>query len=161
MQDGNAVPDGVAGMAPGPRLAAVLAPVELGAVPDEQLLEVLSAEWRQLAHQQARVWAVMAQIASRDPSSGVAGGGPGWTPDQVFESAVDEVRAELRLTRRAARRELDYADAVAAVPRVARALRSGLIDRGRAVVRAEACADLTPGQVAKLLDRVLPGAAAV
>ncbi|MDT4927120.1 MAG: hypothetical protein QOG01_4833, partial [Pseudonocardiales bacterium] len=104
MQDGNAVPGGVAGMAPGPQLGAVLAPIEVGAVPDEQLLEVLSAERRQLAHQQGRVWAVMAQLATRDPMLAVAGG-PVWTPDQVFESAVDEIRAELRLTRRAARRE--------------------------------------------------------
>ncbi|MDT4923945.1 MAG: hypothetical protein QOG01_1658, partial [Pseudonocardiales bacterium] len=47
-------------MPPGPALCGVLAPIEVGAVPDEQLLEVLSAEWRQLAYQQARVWAVMA-----------------------------------------------------------------------------------------------------
>ncbi|MDT4925177.1 MAG: hypothetical protein QOG01_2890, partial [Pseudonocardiales bacterium] len=126
-------------MAPGPALGAVLAPIEVGAVPDEQLLEVLEAEWRQLAHQQARVWAVMAQLATRDPMLGIAAG-PVWTPDQIFESAVDEIRAELRLTRRAARRELEYADTVAAVPRVAQALRSGVLDRARAVVLAEGCA---------------------
>ncbi|HEX3335270.1 MAG TPA: hypothetical protein VHS54_02345, partial [Jatrophihabitans sp.] len=142
MQDGNAVPDGVAGMAPGPALCAVLAPVEVGAVPDVELLEVLAAEWRQLAYQQARVWAVLAELATRDPMAGVPGA-RAWTSEQVFESAVDEVRAEVRLTRRAARRELEHAVGVVAVPRVARALRAGVLDRGRAVVLAEACADLT------------------
>ncbi|MDT4923207.1 MAG: hypothetical protein QOG01_920, partial [Pseudonocardiales bacterium] len=160
MQDGNAVPGGVAAMPPGPQLGAVLAPIEVGAVPDEQLLEVLSAEWRQLAYQQGRVWAVMAQIATRDPMIGI-GGGPVWTPEQVFESAVDEIRAELRLTRRSARRELEHADTVAAVPRVAQALRAGVLDRARAVVLAEGCADLTPEQAATLVDEVLAGAGAV
>ncbi|MDT4922703.1 MAG: hypothetical protein QOG01_416, partial [Pseudonocardiales bacterium] len=85
MAAGNAVPDGVAGMLPGAALCAVLAPIELGAVPDEQLLEVLAAQWRQLSYQQGQVWAVMAQIATRDPMLGAAGG-PVWTPDQIFES---------------------------------------------------------------------------
>ncbi|MDT4924073.1 MAG: hypothetical protein QOG01_1786, partial [Pseudonocardiales bacterium] len=160
MQDGNAVPGGVAGMAPGPQLGAVLAPIEVGAVPDEQLLEVLAAESRQLAYQQARVWAVMAQIATRDPMLTVAGG-PVWTPEQIFESAVDEIRAELRLTRRAARRELEHADTVTGIPRVAQALRAGVLDPARAVVLAEGCADLTDEQAAKLVDEVLAGAGAV
>ena len=46
-------------------------------------------------------------------------GGPVWTPDQVFDSAVDEIRAELRLTRRAAAREVEHAEAVMALPPVA------------------------------------------
>ncbi|MDT4926826.1 MAG: hypothetical protein QOG01_4539, partial [Pseudonocardiales bacterium] len=160
MQDGNAVPGGVAGMAPGPALCCALAPIEVGAVPDEQLLEVLAAQWRQLSYQQGQVWAVMAQIATRDPMLGI-GGGPVWTPDLVFESAVDEIRAELRLTRRAARRELEYADAVTGIARVAQALRAGVLDRRRAVVLAEGCAELTPEQAATLVDEVLPGAGAV
>ncbi|HEX3335453.1 MAG TPA: hypothetical protein VHS54_03265, partial [Jatrophihabitans sp.] len=90
MQDGNAVPDGVATMLPGPRLGVVLAPVEVGAVPDVRLLEVLAAEWRQLAYQQARVWAVLAELATRDPMAGLPGA-RAWTPERVFESAVDEV----------------------------------------------------------------------
>ena len=105
-------------------MCGLLATVEPSAVPDEQLLAVLSAEWRQLSYQQARVWATMAEIGSRDPMLTVPGG-PSWTPDQVFDSAVDEIRAELRLTRRAATRELEHADAVCALPPVARALAAG------------------------------------
>ena len=39
--------------------------IELGAVPDQQLLEMLAAQWRQLARQQAQVWATMAEIGPR------------------------------------------------------------------------------------------------
>src|SRR5436305_13802114 len=114
----------------GPGLAAVLARVQLAATPDERLLEVLKAQWRQLAYQQAQVWAVMAELASRTPLLGLPQAG-GWTPDQVFDSAVDEVRAELLLTRRAARREVEHAELVAGLPRVARAVATGEIDRVR------------------------------
>src|SRR3954470_15611440 len=144
-------------MPTGPQLCALLAPIEVGAVPDEQLLELLTAQSRQLAYQQAQLWVTMAEIAKRNPMLTVRGG-PAWTPDQVFDSAVDEVRAELRMTRRAATRELEHADAVMALPPVARALAAGAIDRARAIVLADGCWDLTPEQSTKLLAEVLPGA---
>ncbi|MDT4916175.1 MAG: hypothetical protein QOH89_875, partial [Pseudonocardiales bacterium] len=153
----GAIQDELTGTPTGPRLSALLETIELGAVPDVDLLAVLSAESRQLAHQQARVWAAMAEVASRDPMPY----GEPWTPDKVFESAVDEVRAELLLTRRSARREVGYAEAVVAFPRVLAALQCGHLDRGRAIVLAEGCLDLTAEQAGELLDRLLPGAAAV
>src|SRR4051794_16308059 len=61
------VPNGLAETPTGAGLCTLLEPVELGAAPDGGLGEVLAAEWRQLGYQQARVWAVMAEIASRDP----------------------------------------------------------------------------------------------
>jgi len=152
----SAVGRGLASVPTGPRLCALLAPVEIGAVPDEQLLEVLSAQWRQLAYQQAQVWATMAELASRNPMPNQA-----WTPDQVFDSAVSEVRAELRLTRRAASRELEHADTVAARPPVLQALQAGRIDRARAIVLAGGCLGLTDAQAERLLDEVLPGAGEV
>ena len=48
-------PGDFAGLVPGAGLCAALEPVEPGAMPDSALLEMLSAEWRQLAYQQARV----------------------------------------------------------------------------------------------------------
>jgi hypothetical protein len=156
----SAISDGLAQVPTGPELCALLPPVRLEAVPEERLLELLSAQWRQLSYQQAQVWAVLAEIASRDPMPNLPGGA-GWTPEQIFDSAVDEVRAELRLTRRAARRELEHADAVTALPQVAQALAAGVIDRARAIVLADGCLDLTEAQQAKLLDELLPEAAAV
>jgi hypothetical protein len=133
---------------------------ELGAVPDSQLLELLTAESKRLAYQQARVWAVLAEIAHRDPTPNLPPGAR-WTKEQIFESAVDEVRAELRLTRRSARRELERADAVFAAPRVAQALADGAIDRARAIVLSDGCLDLTDAQTTKVLDTVLPDAGRV
>src|SRR5438132_647695 len=112
----------------GPELCAALAGFEPSEVGDDQLLSLLAAETRQSCYQQARQWAVMAELARRPPML-LAPGEPDWTPVQVFDSAVEEIRAELRLTRRAARRELEHADAVMAQPRIAQALASGAIDR--------------------------------
>ena len=140
----------------GAGLGALLAPIDASAVPDVELLELLTAETRQLAYQQARQWAVMNELANRAP-----GNFPGaelWQPDEIFEAAVDEVRAELVLTRQGARTELAYADQVCAQPRVAAALRSGAIDRQRAIVITEGCFGLTDEQAAQLVDDVLPGA---
>src|SRR4051794_41962234 len=107
----GAVPGGLAAMLPGPELGAVLASVEVGAVPDASLLDVLTAQSRQLAFQQAQLWAVMAEIGARDPMT-VGPGGPGLSPEQVFESAGEEIRAELVLTRRPARPALTHAHQV-------------------------------------------------
>jgi hypothetical protein len=84
---------------------------------------------------------------------------PRLTPEQIFDSAADEIRAELRLTRRGALRELRHADAVCAQPRILAALQRGELDRTRAIVLAEGVFDLTGEQGCELLDRVLPGAA--
>lgn len=65
---------------------------------------------------------------------------------------------ELLLTRRSADTEVGHATAVAGLPQVADALRSGVLDRRRAIVLADACTDLTDQQTANLLDTVLPQA---
>jgi hypothetical protein len=153
----GAFPPGLADTPTGPGLCAVLEPIELSAVPDRDLMAVLAGQSRQLAYQQARVWATMAEAARRDPMLG----GKRWTPMEMFESAVDEIRAELRLTRRSARRELTHADLVSEVPRVAAALERGELDRGRAIVLAEGCADLAAEHATELLDRLLPDAGTV
>jgi len=140
----------------GAGLGALLEPIDAATVPDVELLELLTAETRQLAYQQARQWAVMNELARRAP-----GNFPGavlWRPDEIFEAAVDEVRAELVLSRQGARAELGYADQVFAQPRVAAALRSGAIDRQRAIVITEGCFGLTDEQAAQLVDEVLPTA---
>src|SRR4051812_29547954 len=95
------VPEGLAAMLPGPELGAVLASVEVGAVPDASLLEVLSAQSRELAFRRAQVGAVMAEMGARAPMAGVPGGGV-LSREQVFEPAGEETRAELVCPRRSA-----------------------------------------------------------
>lgn len=147
-------------MPTGPELGMRLALIDPHSVSDDELLDLVSAQYRQSAHQQAQLWKALAELATRDPMPNLPPG-TSWTPDQIFDSAVDELRAELLLTRRSAKRELTHADAVAAVPAVMRALTDGTIDRARAIVLADGCSDLTDAQRTVLLDEVLPQAARV
>jgi hypothetical protein len=157
---GDTLPHGLAGMPTGPGLCAELAVLDPHHTEDEPLLELLSAQSRQLAYQQAQQWAVMAEIAVRDPMPNLPGGAR-WSPEQIFESAVDEIRAELCVTRRSARRELEHATAVTDQPRIMAALSRGELDRTRAIVLAEGCLDLTDQQTTVVLDELLPAAATV
>lgn len=152
--------DGLPGAPTGPELGVRLALLDPHAAGDGQLLDLLSAEYRQLAYQQAQVWAVMAELAVRDPSPTLPGN-QRWTAEQIFDAAAEEIRAELRLTRRAAQSELVNADAVTALPRVFQALQAGEIDRARAIVLADGCRELTDQQTEVLLDELLPDAGRV
>jgi hypothetical protein len=158
MSDGGS--DGLAALPPGPELAARLAPIDPHDLPDEQLPDLLEAQHRQLAHQQAQLWKTMAEMGQRDPMPNLPGR-PRWTAAEIFDSAVDEVRAALVMTRRSAGTELAHACGVATLPRVMQALSDGLIDRVRAIKFAEGCWDLTDEQTEALLDDVLPNAAEV
>ncbi|MDT4942648.1 MAG: hypothetical protein QOJ34_2737 [Pseudonocardiales bacterium] len=84
----STIPNGLAGAPTGPELCALLASVDAGAVDDVALVDLLGAQWRQLAYQQAQVWAVMAEIARRDPMPNLPSGAR-WSRDEVFDSAVD------------------------------------------------------------------------
>lgn len=147
--------DGLASMPTGPQLCTRLAAIELHDVEDEQLLAMLNAQNRQLAFQQAQTWATMAEVARRDPRPWAV---PRLTAEQIVDSAADEIRAELLLTRRGALRELEHAVLVCAQPRVFTALEQGGLDRARAIVLAEGVADLLPEQSERLLDTLLPEA---
>ncbi|MGH3826300.1 MAG: hypothetical protein ACRDQX_03875 [Pseudonocardiaceae bacterium] len=95
------LPEGLAKMAPGPRLGAALAGLDRRALAGSDLVEVLQARSRQVAHEQAQLLAVMAEIGWCDPHAG---------PDEVARlerlpdeneplvSASDEIRAALAWT---------------------------------------------------------------
>ena len=79
----------------GPKLAQRLARVELGQLSDDDLLDYLHAQARQLAFQQGELWRTMAELDRRVPG--------GLTDD----GAAHEIAAELRISRLSAERELD------------------------------------------------------
>jgi len=141
---------------PGPKLAKRLAGVELGSLPDEAVLDYLRAEVKQLASQQARVWAAMAEVHRR--AIGAHAHEALWTAERVFGSAACEIACELRISDLSAKRELQRADDLEALPTVAAALRAGQIDRTRVVVLLEVCADLTPEHRDRIVAAVLPKA---
>src|SRR3954469_15614772 len=141
----------------GPKLTTRLAHVELGALPDEQLLDFVHAQSRQLAFQQEQFWASLAEVGRRAPVS--FDPNDAWTPERRFDSAVAEIVAELRISRLTAEHELNYALDLQDQPRVAAALRAGQLDRVKAIILTQACADLSEPHRQTILDAVLPAAA--
>src|SRR3954452_11862234 len=143
----------------GPKLAKRLQRGELGALPDEQLLDYLHAEVHQLSQQQARVWAAMSEVGRRAPLR--FDHDDAWTPERVFDSAASEIVAELRVSKPYATRELAYAQDLETMPALAAALRAGQLDRNRALVLLDVCSDLADDHRDQLLTTLLPEAGTV
>jgi len=124
------IPNGLAEMAPGPILAAFLSSFDRRRLNGYDLVEVMRAQARQLAHDHAELMATMVEVAYCAP------GGPQSAAEreaEVVEFASDEIRAALVLTRRAADAELDLALTLRQrLPVVCEALHSGDIDVRRA-----------------------------
>src|SRR5215217_1664541 len=92
--------EGLAAVSPGPELSAALDALDSAVVPGDQLVEVLRAQARQCAHEQARLWATMVEVGLAEPVDDPAGpscdastarGGPvaDWAPGR------DRRRADL------------------------------------------------------------------
>ncbi|MGH3540219.1 MAG: DUF222 domain-containing protein [Pseudonocardiaceae bacterium] len=150
------LPVGLAEIAPGPELGALLAGIDISALTGSDAVEVLRARARQLSHDQARLLATMVEVGLCDP------GAYGDEVARLSEPpayAADEIRAALAWTRRAADRELGFAEAlVLRMPAVFTAMETGRIDRSKAWVFADLCADLTPEQTEVVCTRLLPHA---
>jgi hypothetical protein len=143
-------------MGPGPELSVLLAGIDIHALTGNDAVEVLQAQARQLSHEQARPLATMVEVGLCDPnaaSDAVA---------RLAEPALyagDEIRAALAWTRRAAERELGFAETlVSRMPVVFTALKAGKIDRSKAWVFTDLCVDLTPEQTQVVCTRLLPHA---
>ncbi len=150
------IPPGLAKMAPGPELSALLARIDIHTLTGADAVEVLRARVRQLSYEQARVLATMVEVGLCDPD---ARGDEVARLVEPTPYAADEIRAALAWTRRAADRELDFAEAlVLRMPAVFTALEAGRIDRSKAWVFTDLCADLTPEQAEVVCTRLLPHA---
>lgn len=150
-------------MPPGPGLAAALCTVDLSRVPGVELVDVLRAQSRQCAHEQARLWASLLEVGLAVPPDERPEGSsnaPAMRAADVAAWASSEVAAALTWTSRTADRELDLAQIVVrALPEVFAALWAGEIDRGRAVVFAgylDPAHGITPEQVAAICARLVP-----
>ncbi len=147
------LPPDLAEMAPGPELSVLLTGIDIHALTGHDAVEVLQARARQLSHEQARLLATMVEVGLCDPDAG-----PGEVARLVEPAlyAGDEIRAALAWTRRAAERELGFAEAlVLRMPAVFRALEAGKIDRNKAWVFTDLCADLTPEQAEVVSTQLL------
>lgn len=146
--------EALAGLPPGPALAAALGAIDPARVPNNWLLEVLAAQSRQAAHEAARQLAVIAEIGRANPTFDDA------AVDRLDRPALhagDEVRAALSWSRRAADRECGLAEQVVhELPQVFTAFLSGDIDRVKVWVFAEHLCGLTADQIATVCPALVP-----
>jgi hypothetical protein len=154
MTRGVPVLPGLADLPPGPELGALLAGIDVSLVPNEEIVQVLRAESRQLAHQQGRVFAVMAEVGRcerLDPGRAVAR-----AARPVVES-IHEIGAALAVTSSAAFAEHDLAEQLRTrLPEVQGALLAGLVDRSKARLFAEYTRELTESQIVRICAQLLP-----
>ncbi len=148
--------DGPAGMPAGAGLASALHAVPFAAVPNDRMLELARAQYRQLCHEQARMAAVLVELARRDgvPSPGAVSRTVGADP-----YAVHETRAALRWTRSAAEAEHAMAEFVLGeLPAVFDAWLAGEIDRPRVRVFEQYLYGLAADQIAAVCAVAVPRA---
>jgi hypothetical protein len=165
MFDGDSLPSFLDTMEPGLPLAMILASIDVRSLTGHDRIVALRAQQRMASHFAAQVYDSMAAVTEVMDDD---------DPQWAEESAAAEIRAALRLTRRAADRELEYAlDLQRRLPRVWGALASGALDvpRAKVIVRGTEhlsiaiardvvervihdAPNLTTGQLAALLRRV-------
>ncbi|HZC52850.1 MAG TPA: DUF222 domain-containing protein, partial [Mycobacterium sp.] len=152
MSERQCIPVGLAEMAPGAELGAVLETLDVARLNGHDLVVVLAARARQVAHLQAGMYAAMAAIAHCPPGDADS---PVARTDGQVEFAADEIRAALTWTRRKADTELGLALRLAGeLSPTWRYLHEGKIDVGRVWVINNATSVLDEHQDAAALGDV-------
>src|ERR687895_480541 len=157
------------GLPPRPGLSAAPHALPREKVPNARLVEVAQARSRQLAHDQAGLFADLVEITHAVAVADLPDDLPGDRAEAVaragerFEWAAHEIAAGLTWTPATADRELGFATAlVERLPLVFAALRQGRIDRGKARVFLDyldpANGELTDQQARRLCERFVPPA---
>nr|MDT0662289.1 DUF222 domain-containing protein [Micromonospora sp. DSM 115978] len=156
MIERQVVPEDLAERPPGPALAALLATFDRSRLNGHDLVILLQARSRQAAHEQAQVLADMAALAHCPPGDSDS---PVARTPGVDEFAVDEIRAALCLTRKAADAALTLAlDVTERLPRVHAGMLAGDVDVPRARVFAQETRALPGGTARKIVDEVIDDA---
>jgi hypothetical protein len=146
-----AIPAGLDLMPTGPALGAILASIDVDALSGHDRVVVLRAQQRMASHFQAQVYAAMAAVADHMDRVEFTD-----DPELAWEAAATEIRAALRLTRRAAESELDTAVAVRRrLPGVWVALQRGEIDGRRARVIAHGTSHLDEETARRVVGAVI------
>jgi hypothetical protein len=138
-------------MAPGPALGGFLASIDVDRVSGYDRVIVLRAQQRMASYFQAQVYAAMASVADHMDHTEFTD-----DADLAWEAAATEIRAALRLTRRAAESELDLAIGLRRrLPRVWEALAEGSIDGRRARVIAHGVSHFDEAAARRVVDAVI------
>ncbi len=152
MFDHDVLPADLEALPPGPVLGAILSGVDVDRLSGHDRVVVLRAHQRMASHYQAHVYADIAAVA--DAAAEMTD-----DPEIAAGTAASEVRAALRLTRRASDLELGLADDLTRrLPAVWAALAAGDIDARRARVIAWGTSHLDVDAAAVAAHRVLPDA---
>ena len=123
------MPRDLAELTPGSRLAALLETVDESQLNGHDLVTLLRAQSRQVAHLQAKMYSTMAAIAHCPSGDAEA---DAVRLDERVEFAADEIRAALTWTRRKAESELDCALRLTSVLRKSlQAMHDGRLDAAR------------------------------
>lgn len=159
-EDRAGLPAGIDDWSPGPALAAFLAGVDPAVLPGDDRIRTLRAYTRLVNHMQAGVYRTISSITDAyrelltdDPEGPV-------DEEWVWRGAESEIRAALRLTRRAAAMELGLAEDLRhRLPRVATALADGTLDRQRARVMVSETCHLSQEAARQAVDDILDAGA--
>jgi hypothetical protein len=148
--DENVALAGLATMAPGPRLAVVLASIDRSRLEGFEQVAVMEAWARQAAYCDAELRTSVAQVAT---TATIAGG----TADgELNEFASDEVAAALTYTRYTADAEVELSWALTRrFPQVLAALRAGRIDLRKARVIVTKLRHVDDAVARRVVDAVL------
>ncbi|MBT8194427.1 MAG: HNH endonuclease [Acidimicrobiia bacterium] len=152
IEGSETIPSGLAEMAPGPELAALLATIDVEELSGYDQVEVLKASQRMASHYAAHTYTAMAAISdtlhSMDDDYQLA-----------HEQAAAEIRVALRLTRRAADTELDLAlDLRRRLPGVTALLAAGDLDPRRARTLVHGTSHLSPAGAVEVVGQLLDDA---
>ncbi len=143
------IPAELRALQPGPALGAILSTIDVSSVSGPARVAVLQAHQRQASHYQARVYADMTAVADYMIELGD-------DLECAEEAAAFEIRAALRMTRRAAETELglaqDFRDRLSAV---GEALVRGDIDVRRARTIAYGTSHLSDQDARQVVDRII------
>jgi hypothetical protein len=149
--EAHTIPDRLDEMEPGPFVAAILATTNAEALSGHDRIVFLRAQQRMASHYSAGVYHTMAAVTEHmrktDPFE-----------DYTFatEAAAAEIRAALRLTRRATDTELSFAlELRERLPRVWASLASGDIDVRRAKTIARHTYHLTTATARSVVDTII------
>ncbi|MEX1209079.1 MAG: DUF222 domain-containing protein [Acidimicrobiia bacterium] len=148
------IPPGLDEMTPGPALGAFLSSIDLSTISGYDRIVVLRAHRRMASYFEAQAFAAMASISDHLEQSEF--------PDDLdlaWEAAATEIRAALRLTRRAAESDLDLAiDLARRLPRVLRSLAAGDIDSRRARVLSHGTSHLEDAAARLVVEEIIADA---
>jgi hypothetical protein len=148
-QETTVFPVGLLDREPGPELAAFLSVVDPGELSGYDQVLVLQAHQKMASHYAARTYQNIAELA--DLMVEIDG-----EAEFGLDAAAMELRAALRLTRRMAEIEIDFADVLKhRLPAVGEALWSGEIDVRRARVLVNGTGHLSEGQARQVVDEVI------